>query len=361
MILVLVTAIENFVLFSTVLALVCFAITFTAHVLAARSLWHPRPDTLARLYTRALVVPPVVAAWLVIAALLPEWWLGQIAFNGAHPAPHHELHLFGDLTAKVEPMLAYMTFLFIAGVVVFAAWSGWRTRVRVGRIIGQLQMNAETPSQEQIALVEECASEYNLHVGLVTSSYPFSFVWGFQRSHLILSTGLLDELSTAELRGVLEHEAAHHVRRDNVIKLILSLCAYSSLAFLLSRLILRWRALEVEMICDEVAVSRTGAPLEIANALIKLRRQISIGHAAAEATVGSGFVSNELPGFERRVHRLIDFVDEPPYPRMAVLTWMPNARAVICAAIFMSTLAVLTLLSPLAVHKAAESLIQILK
>lgn len=35
---------------------------------------------------------------------------------------------------------------------------------------------------------------YGFQVGLVMSDYPFSFVWGFTRSKLIVSTGLLRTL-----------------------------------------------------------------------------------------------------------------------------------------------------------------------
>ena len=86
--------------------------------------------------------------------------------------------------------------------------------------------------------MNEVARKAGLSVGLVMSDYPLSFVWGFRRSKLILSSGLLRTLTPAELTGVLEHEAAHHARRDNLIKLLLSVCSYSSLAFPLSRLII---------------------------------------------------------------------------------------------------------------------------
>jgi Zn-dependent protease with chaperone function len=358
---VIVSAIENFVFFSTLLAILGFAVAWPAHVLSSGGQWNCRPERLTRLYTITLVAPPVIAAWLVIAALLPEWWLGEIAFDAAHVIPHHGLHLFRNLTAKFEPVLAYMTLLFIGSAVIFTAWSSWRTHARVGRLIGQLQTEAEIPSPQQVALVEECARRYGFHVGLVMSSYPFSFLWGFHQSHLILSTGLLRELAAAELKGVLEHEAAHHARRDNLVKLILSLCAYSSLAVLLSRLSLRWRALEVEMICDEVAVSRTRGPLEIADALVKLGRQRSARCVPAQASIGSGFVSEDLSDFERRVHRLLEFVDAPPAPKHAMLIHLDKGRLVASAAVFTTTIVLLTYLSPLAIHKAAETLIQFIK
>lgn len=70
-------ALENFVFFSTLLALVAFGFAWFAHKLSVSSLWKIRPDVLTRIYTAALIVPPVSAFWLVAAALLPQWWLGE--------------------------------------------------------------------------------------------------------------------------------------------------------------------------------------------------------------------------------------------------------------------------------------------
>ena len=168
------------------------------------------------------------------------------------------------------------------------------------------------------------------------SDYPLSFVWGFRRSKLVLSSGLLRILSPAELTGVLEHEAAHHSRRDNLIKLLLSLCSYSSLAFPLSRLVVSWRATEVEMICDEVAAERTSEPLEIAEALVKLRRETMAreisANQIAKPVIASSFVSNSAITFQRRVDRLLALVDSPlPQPTRQQLSFAVNAGVVLFA------------------------------
>jgi Zn-dependent protease with chaperone function len=235
-----ISPVENFILFSTIFGLVCFSVSFVTKIVAERRLCNPSPQTLIRLYTRALVVPPILAAWIVAAAFLPEWWLPD-AFNAAHSRPH-DLHLLADVTAKLEPTLAYMMLLFAVSAALFAAWSGWRGYFRVGRLISQLEMNAEPAEPHQLALVNETARRYGLEVGLVMSNYPFSFVWGFRRSKLILSTGLLHTLNREELRGLLEHEAAHHERLDNMIKLALSFCTYASLAVPFTSQLLRWRS-----------------------------------------------------------------------------------------------------------------------
>ena len=360
----LIIAVENFVFFSTLLALAAFAFAWAAHKLSMTGTWKLRPDVLARVYTAALMIPPIAAFWLVAAALLPEWWLGKAAFDAAHSTPLHELHLLSELTTAVEPVLAYATITFAVVVALFAAWSSLRGYLRVGRVIKRIEMNAAPPPSEHLALVERLAAGHCLDVGLVMSDYPLSFVWGFRRSKLILSSGLLNTLTPEELTGVLEHEAAHHARRDNLFKLALTMCGYSSMAFLLSRQILRWRAAEVEMVCDEVAAARTSAPLDVASALVKLRRQTLIpsGSVSTGAIVSSSFTPDDMPSFERRVHRLLTFADAMPDPAQAAQLAQPGkVTAFVITTLLTGTLVALSLFAPLAVHQGAEAVIHIIK
>ena len=89
---------------------------------------------------------------------------------------------------------------------------------------------------------------------------------------MVVSTGLLNSLSAEELASVLEHETAHHTRRDNLAKLTLTICRYLSLAFPLTKQLYNWWSEQVEMVCDEIATSRTQAPVELAGALVRLKR-----------------------------------------------------------------------------------------
>lgn len=357
-----IAAIENFVLFSTVLALVMFALALAARQLIAKDLWRVRADTVTRLYTAALVLPPVGSLWLVAAAFLPRLWLTPEAFEAVHSAPYHQLHLLGELTIAVEPALSYALALFVVVISVFALWSNAAGSRRVGRVIKRLDLNAASPPEQQVALVNEIAARGGLTVGLVMTDYPLSFVWGFRRSKLILSSGLLRTLTAKELTGVLEHEAEHHTRRDNLFKLLLSLCTYTSLVFPLSRLILRWRATEVEVVCDEAAAARTLAPLELAEALVKLRRQTISGTVEpASPAIVSGFVSGNTLALQYRLNRLLSLVDSIP-----VAAEQRSHRFARRATAFFITASLLTLLSisifaPLAVHHSAEALIEFLK
>jgi Zn-dependent protease with chaperone function len=362
---ILISAIENFVLFSTIIGLVLFSIALVVRQLTIRQVWHPRAETLTHFYTAALIIPPLASLWLVSAALLPRLWMSVEAFEAEHAAPLHEIHLLGSLSLAIEPALAYAMALFVVVTAAIVIWSNVRGSWRVGRVIKQLDMNAMAPPFEQVAFVNEVANRSGLAVGLVMSEYPFSFVWGFRHSKLILSSGLLRTLSPVELAGVLEHEAAHHERRDNLIKLLLSLCSYSSLAFPLTRLIIGWRATEVEMICDGVAAHRTSEPLEIAEALVKLRRQTLTNDITSEPVatpvIASSFVSDSALCFQRRVHGLLALVDaSPDRPTRRLQSCAPRVGLMFFAASLLA-LAGILLFAPLSVHHAAETLIDILR
>ena len=164
---------------------------------------------------------------------------------------------------------------------------------------------------------------------------------------------------------MLAHEAAHHARRDNVIKLVLSLCSYTSMAFPLSRLILRWRATEVEAICDEAAVALTLDPLGLAEALIKLRRQTISGYVTREPTatnaIVSGFVSGNTLTFQYRVDRLVNLLDSTDDAAQSRIQRYVKNCATFFIATSLITLLGLSVFAPLSVHHAAEALIQTLK
>jgi Zn-dependent protease with chaperone function len=261
--------------------------------------------------------------------------------------------LLGDLTAKIEPTLAYMMLLFVAGAGLFAAWSAWHSYIRVAQLIAKLQTSAEPAAPAQVARVEATARRYGLEVGLVMSDCPFSFVWGFSRSRLIVSTGLLRTLNQAELTGLLEHEAAHHERRDNLIKLVLSFFSFASLAFPLMRRLLTWRGLEVEQLCDQIASSRTSAPLDIASALVKLRRR-----TAPLRVTASSFIAEDTSSFYSRVSRLIESGDKLSASADSARSQLPIA--IVFSLLFVGSLFVSTYFFPTGFHRSVESLIHLL-
>ncbi len=350
-------ALENFLIFATAFAIAGFVVACVARSAGCRCPDRVSPRALGRVYALALAVPPLGAAWLVAAALLPCWWLGESEVSATHPAPLHNLHLVGDLTARLEPLLGATVVVIVAGFAVLVAWSTARGHRRLAWAVSRLGLTDTQPPALHLALVRDAARRHGLDVGLLHSDYPFSFVWGFRRSKLVLSSGLLAALSPSELTGVLEHEAAHHARRDNLVKLGLLIAAHASLAAPLARRVLRWRNDQVELLCDEIAAARGSTPLDIAEALVKLRRRaVMLGRGPAVAAA-SRFVAGDDRSLERRVRRLLTLA----HVASAAASAPRSGVTLVVAAMFLGSLAALAAWAPLAVHAATESFLQTLR
>lgn len=347
-------SVENFVLINAVLCIAAFIGVAVARTGASIRSWHPL--SLARLYAAALIVPPVAAAWLVSASLLPVVWLGAGRWAQEHREPH-TLHLVNALTVPLDPLFGYLALAFVliaAAVILYLAGSAY---FRIGRVVRRLELGGEPAAPERLRQVEAACWQYGMEVGLVVSRYPFSFVWGYLRSKLIISTGLLNALTSEELSGLLEHEAAHHARRDNLLKWALMGCRYSSPAFPLTGLLYRWWNEQVEMICDEVAARHTKAPIEIAGALVRLKRLALAPMVRVSQPTASDFFGEEGEGFEWRVARILSLADEPGTGGTADLScsWAGPVAAGIAG--FVLSLVTLFLVSPLAIHRAVEAVL----
>ena len=342
-----VDALGSFLVFATAFALTGFAAAWASRVAGAG------PRLSVAVYTSALAMPPAAAAWLVVASLLPLSWMDEPAVQGAHLASTGAAHLVGEL-AKGFEVFAYAVLGLVGVGALVAAWSSARGHRRLAWVIARLEVAAPAP-RTTIASVQDLARQHGIEIGLVHSHHPFSFVWGFRRSKLVVSTGLLTTLTPGELVGVLEHEAAHHVRRDNLAKLLLTLCAHASLATPLARRVLRWRSEQVEFLCDEAAAERTASPLDIAEALVKLRRQARVAPMPT-TLMGSGFLPDDDDTVERRVRRLVAIADGP-LARPA-RGWAAFLTAMV---LFIVSLAAVAVWSPLAIHSATESLLHSLR
>ncbi|MBL8202723.1 MAG: M48 family metalloprotease [Blastocatellia bacterium] len=348
-------SVENFILLNTVLSVVSFCLT--AFIRANRSvqLWHPRQR--ARLYARALMFPPLISAWLILASFLPAMWLG-----GEWQAEHeHTRHLLNAFTLPLDPTLGYLTLLFTVLTALVAIYAAMSAYFRINRVIRQLEIGAAPAQTEQVSNVAETCRQHGIAVGLVASDYPFSFVWGYLDSKLVVSTGLLNALSKAELTSVLEHEAAHHARRDNLTKLALLIGRYLSPAFPLTGLLYRWWSEQVEMICDEIAVHRTQSPEELAGALVRLKRLTLV---TASLTATSGLFGDGKENFQRRVERVLSLADktnlEVGEGATGELARSSLAFATTTSLAFALSLLVLFSVAPLAVHKILEEILRVM-
>jgi hypothetical protein len=351
---------ENFVLINGALSTLAFGLAVGARVIPFRT-WHPL--SMARVYATALIIPPTVSVWLVIGSLLPALWLGTEGWLEQHNRPH-TLHLLNALTASFDPALGYAAVLFMlfaAALMIYVAAGAY---LRINRVVRCLEIGAEPAPADRIEQVELSCRRHGIDVGLVVSSYPFSFVWGHLRSKLVISTGLLNALSAEELSALLEHEAAHHARRDNLLKWVLTVCRYSSPVFPLNGVLYRWWGEQIEMVCDEVAARRTNAPAEVAGAevagaLVRLKRLTVPVMPRGTRLAESGFSGERGHSFERRVMRILSLGDHEVRDEAALLSRSWVRTAALTGGAFALTLAGFFLVSPLAIHRVLEAILHV--
>ena len=349
-------SVENFILINALLSIIGFGVAATIRTSKFAPAWHPR--TRSRLFAAALILPPLISAWLVSASLLPAVWLGSGRWQQEHE-PAHTLHLLNALTIPLDPTLGYLTLVFTILAAIIAVYAVMRVYFRISRVIRQLEIGAAPAEEAQIRNVAETCQKHGIAVGLVVSNYPFSFVWGYWDSKLVVSTGLLNSLSAEELASVLEHETAHHTRRDNLAKLTLTICRYLSLAFPLTKRLYNWWSEQVEMVCDEIATSRTQAPVELAGALVRLKRLTLSAPPPTMRPAASGLFGDGKDHFESRVERVLSLVDRSDLPTVENLSRSCVRVAAAIGVAFALSLGALFAASPLAIHKAFEMILHV--
>lgn len=100
-------------------------------------------------------------------------------------------------------------------------------------------------------------------------SVPLALSFGIHKPTIIVSQGMLAEFSPAELETVLAHELAHTIRRDNLWNWPLTLLRDA--LFFLPTSHLAWREMVVsqEEACDDLTITWTERPLDLARSLVK--------------------------------------------------------------------------------------------
>ncbi len=131
-------------------------------------------------------------------------------------------------------------------------------------------------------------------------SEPAAF--GVSRWTIVLPPRAAFDLTEDELRALLAHELAHLVRGDS-LWLSISRAVCSCLAFQpLNHLARREWQRTAEFLCDNWAVSRTGAPLALARCLTEVAGWRLAGPASAAILAATGRKS----GLVDRIERLLD-------------------------------------------------------
>jgi Zn-dependent protease with chaperone function len=137
---------------------------------------------------------------------------------------------------------------------------------------------------------------------VVSSSLPLCASVGLFRPRLVISDGLLAQLSEREIDVIVAHENEHERRMDTLVRLT----ARMSTAFVVpdTRRSLR-AALEAaaEQACDEEAVASTGDRLGVADAILTVERKLDAALRLSHNPLAIGFGGSSVAA---RVHALLE-------------------------------------------------------
>jgi Zn-dependent protease with chaperone function len=160
------------------------------------------------------------------------------------------------------------------------------------------------------ALTDACRSPLPLSV--IDSAQPFLALTGIVHPRVVISKGIVNALSSAELAVVLSHESAHRASHDNLKRLCISLAPGFGAAT--GRAESGFRALErawmryAEYAADQEAVAGdAGQSVALASALVRVAR---FGQMPPLSPVAISFLGDACD-LSDRVNRL--------------LTWQPEA------------------------------------
>ncbi len=343
-----VAGVENFILLNTAFSVLTFLLVCLIKISGMLKKQHS--SRFATLYASSIVIPPLFSTWIVISAFLPQVYLSPNQWVQEHQL-NHSLHLLNAWTFPFDPTFAYATLLFLIFSLLAANFVLTKAYLTVSKIVGLLEVSAKPVDSTQTSQTKAICEEHGLDVGLVISDYPFSFVWGYWKAKLVISTGLLNLLTPSELSGLLQHEVAHHERRDNLSKWILTLCRYSSPAFPLMGLVYRWWNEQVEMLCDEIAAQKTKSAVDIASALVKLKRVANHRGLWLSQPTESAFFGEDNSNFERRVEHILS-VTEDSLSKPKHQSWLKSITVISFSYVFSFIL--LFCIDPLAVHHMLE-------
>lgn len=193
----------------------------------------------------ALALLPLVVATLVAVLSFAPAIGGLIVDEHCHPATGCAAHV---PAVHADTLYAAGFAVVAIAAVIALLWSVARRLRSSLRVARSLRSLAEPDERQRFETIESCEQ--------------FAYCIGLLRPKIVVSRGLLERLSTAQLDVVLLHEQAHVVRRDN-LRLWLAGLALLPMPARSKRPLLADLALAGEQVCDRAAIAVGGRGLVI--------------------------------------------------------------------------------------------------
>lgn len=243
-----------------------------------------------KLYWAALFAPLALAGLVLATVMGPS--LLELAGVAGHceAIPGHHTHLcFLHFSARPSlPLVLAGSLLpvltLIRGVRSYRGWA-WERRavlslVRTGR-----------PRAGGSGVVE------------FDSAVPICVTLGLRSPNIFVSSAAMRALGPADLGAALEHERAHVMRRDDLALLAGRVAALLHVPPYGRKLLARWQQ-ESEIVCDAIAARRTGAPADLAGAIVRFHRAL-VDLRRAAPSAGACLCQTSATVLDRRVRALL--------------------------------------------------------
>lgn len=163
-------------------------------------------------------------------------------------------------------------------------------------------------------------------VVLVQSAGPVLHLSGIRHPKIYINLSLVKILDDEELSAMLAHEAAHYIRKDQIMSTLFTI--FRILLFFNPVALIEFRRMihEREKLCDDIASRMTGHPLAVAAGLAKVFRQtesVLRKRTQPKRDVPSAAQMLELSAHRSRVE---DRIQRLLHPKTAVSSEFPGLR-----------------------------------
>jgi hypothetical protein len=248
-----------------------------------------------------------VAPWVLMAAGLVSVSLPSIV-GLIWPAIDHCLahgghsHLcFVHGSHRSNEWLPWSALSIIAAWLMYRLSRGVRDLLCASRTVRELVRSARYDAKHKLWVVQ--------------SQLPLCISAGLIRPRLIISGGLLEQLSVAELEVIAAHEEAHARRLDSFVRLLVRAATVLFVPRARERLLATLEA-AAEQACDEQAAAHTGDRLSVAEVILAMERKLCGSSLLADNVLAMGFGSSSLAD---RVQGMLEPAREPGYFKLLAI------------------------------------------
>ncbi|HZX48198.1 MAG TPA: M56 family metallopeptidase [Nitrospirota bacterium] len=331
----------------------------------------------SRLFFTSILAPPVIALFTIVTSFIPP------VFVKLHDGPMPCLNAPYCYIFSFIPDFPFFKVALIAAVILVltsALYSivSFRDYFRMRREINRLpelsiENNISNPPFPPFSKGGNISPPLkkgdiggffmSTPLKIIDTPLMFSFVWGYLSNIVVISAGALKALSPDELTCLLAHETSHYKRRDNILKGFLLICRNTLIVFPHVYYLFRWWREEIELIGDEAAVLRTGKPMDVASAILKMQMASGADISWNIDKYATGFNTPvNAKALTRRIERLVAIHDSKITPENVRFSLIPSEISMITglAFLFPMLFGMIYEIDPLMLHCYFEKLASVL-